>query len=147
MSENNQNTFAPDRIIVKYKASQTHAARDYFTIADEPSEMCGVRIKSARILNPEPPEEFETVSLADKSSQGKLVLVELMESGSDAVAGAIAGFEASSDIEYAERDYKIELADIPYNTAPPDYCCPYGLRRINAPQAWEKTTGEKFLDY
>ena len=131
------------RIIVKFKSAQDRPA--VFELQSRSLEMFGVGVKNTRILNPRPTEKLFSVSLADRSEQNKIVLIELAETGEKAVENAVSKFEASGEVEYAEKDYTVRLASS--NITPTDIMqtcggCLYGIKKVGADRAWSITEGD-----
>lgn len=54
------------------------------------------------------------------------------------VEKAIREFEADDDVEYAEPNYVLKAVNVPTD---PKYYSTWGLTKINAPAAWDNTTG------
>jgi subtilisin family serine protease len=70
-----------------------------------------------------------------------------LPAGTD-VSAAVAGYAADPHVEYAQPDFAValDLLDDPYLTSQGSWGQPYadlwGLHRIGAPAAWERTQGE-----
>lgn len=54
------------------------------------------------------------------------------------VEKAMREYEADGDVEYAEPNYMLEAMSVPND---PKYYSTWGLTKINAPAAWDNTTG------
>jgi serine protease len=58
------------------------------------------------------------------------------------VTEVVAAYQSQTNVEYAQLDYKIQIAATPNDTS---YSSLYAMAKIAAPQAWDTTTGSRSI--
>jgi serine protease len=64
-----------------------------------------------------------------------------VQAGVDATE-VVAAYQSQTNVEYAQLDYKIQIAATPNDTS---YSSLYAMAKISAPQAWDTTTGSRSI--
>ena len=126
--------YAEDRVIVKLKTSDLNARSRY---PSEPTLNLGVSANRTRLINPSRRKNVIKSPVTDR--QNDIFVITLKNPGKQAVLDAVKRLNANPNVEYATPDYYIKLRD----TRPDDLRYPqqWGLEKIQAPKAWDKTTG------
>ncbi|MFZ5988129.1 MAG: S8 family serine peptidase [Bacillota bacterium] len=127
---NYQNPFVPGQVIVVFKEGYENSVHTV-------SAFSGIDINSVEELTT--PMQLQDTVTTSASLKNKIVLLKLKDSSQQGVLEAIDKLKSNSYIKYAEPDYELKTD----NTVPndPDFSKLYGMNKISAPQAWDKTTG------
>ncbi|MDR0232629.1 MAG: S8 family serine peptidase [Dysgonamonadaceae bacterium] len=140
--QNEKIQFASDRVIVKL--ANTSAMRSTTTVPSvAPSAPnLGVTYSGIRLLNPSKGNairnNFSTMEVNDK--QNNVYVLMLEEEGEQAVRRALEILNANPAVEIAEPDFYYQLFATPND---PMFSQQYALQRMNAPAAWDITTGSE----
>ncbi len=103
--------YKEDEILVKFKEGTTESQKDQLHMKHGASKL----------------KDFKTY---------RLHLLKLKTG--QTVEQAIADYKAEPDVEYAEPNFRYELMTTPND---PDYSKLWGMAKINAPAAWNSSTG------
>jgi len=141
-------TYSPDRVIVKLKTvkkSTITLASTYMSASPQLPDL-GIETADVRLINPSNVTGGLTKQVSVCSNQeetsNNMYVVTLKDSGARAVQNALNTLRNNPNIEYAVRDIYLKTCAVPnddgyistaYNA----------LNHINAPKAWDITTGSK----
>ena len=126
--------YADDRVIVKLKTTDLNARSRF---PSEPTLDLGISVNRTRLINPSKRKVTIRSEITDR--QNNTFVITLKNTGKQAVQDAINRLNANPNVEYATPDYYIKLNAIRPND--PMYSQQWGLETIQAPKAWDKTTG------
>ncbi|MCL2152040.1 MAG: S8 family serine peptidase [Oscillospiraceae bacterium] len=124
--------FAPDRVIVKTKASGMSMAASSVDGEDQ-YDFGGLEIEEVKSLDMNPSRRSGGVQRASQNTSQTLLL-KLKNTGERSVAEAVELLNSLPNIEIAEPDYILAADYIPNDP----YCDQlYGMEKISAPDVWD----------
>ncbi|MDR2591026.1 MAG: DUF4214 domain-containing protein [Oscillospiraceae bacterium] len=142
--------FAPDRVVVRLAGGtgiQMFSAAS-FSISSSGIPDLGIAFTESRLLNPSSNTDvviennniFSPFSTTIDSGFNNLYVLTLKETGYDVVLDTVAKLNDNPLVAHAEPDYYYTLFRQPND---PQYINQWALQNINAPQAWDITTGNR----
>ena len=127
--------YAEDRVIVKMKQNYRER-RKSFPRDDHKLDLV-VKHKKAKLLNPSKKRDVQTGDRV-AASQNNMFVLTLETSGKQAVQDALKRLNADPKVEYATPVYYLKVNATPNDL---EYGEQWALPKIQAPDAWDITTG------
>ena len=132
-----ENGFVPGRVIVAFREDSTYF-NSLIPPFDKSPIINGFEIEGIEILHrPHSPGDIHSKS-TKSGEDHNIVLMKLKSKKKQAVIEAVNILTQNPNVLYAEPDYFMHLDIIPND---PRYRVLWGIKKIKAPEAWNKFTG------
>lgn len=133
--------FSEERVIVRIAGEDSQPFSNYETFEAEDGDFFGVEVEDVKDLMELEPKQEGVGILSIPQQSDSIKVITLKNKGERAVKSAIAQLNKNSNVVYAEPDYKMKTTAVTPNDPNFDTPSMWGLKKIQAPYAWDTTTG------